>query len=100
MRYFKKNSDAKKRVPNYRKGEDKKPTSSNSKNECWICGKTGHFARSCSQKENKEIKHSVKLIEVMLTQADTQDLDLIYNIELSDFEIYDNTSAYTTESDT
>ena len=62
-----------------------------------------HFARSCSQKEDKDVKQSVKLIEVMLTQADTQDLDLIYNIELSDFEI-DNIdsvySAYTTESDT
>ena len=30
----------------------------------------------------------------MLTQADTQDLDLIYNIELSDFEIDDNASVY------
>ena len=39
----------------------------------------------------------------MITQADTQELDLVYNIELSDFETDDNASvysAYTIESDT
>ncbi|KAF8379005.1 hypothetical protein HHK36_028432 [Tetracentron sinense] len=75
-RFFKKNDSKKKRVPNYRKDNSKKTFGK----KCWTCGKEGHFAPQCPDKDKQ-----ANIVECMLAEADRQDLDVIYPFELTSF---------------
>ncbi|KAF8394462.1 hypothetical protein HHK36_020670 [Tetracentron sinense] len=75
-KFLKKKFFKKKRVPNYRKDKSKKTTGK----EFLTCGKEGHFASQCPDKDKQ-----ANIVECMLAEADRQDLDIIYPSELNSF---------------
>lgn len=77
-RYWKKNDSTNRKVPNYRKSKE------TTNKECWTCGKPGHFAPDCPDKQRKQLR--VNIVEDIIPYADLNNLDILYPSELKEID--------------
>lgn len=77
-RYWKKNDSTNRKVPNYRKSKE------TTNKECWTCGKPGHFAPDCPDKQRKQLR--VNIVEDIIPYADLNNLDILYPSKLKEID--------------